>query len=448
MRTYSTESAYRLIIETIQTFPSGEFVTLRELELALDNRHGYTNSNRISLTLRVLIAANILEGVFRGRKLNAVKFLGLGAGSTSTNSNEELVAKLRKELAMALTLAEEAIEHSNQQSNEAKVLEVHTYKTAKTKKPKVMRDCFHQEFQTIVDLAEERENIFIYGPTGCGKSYIAKQLADAIGLRFAFVSCTTGMSEGQIGVRLTPSIPDTTVMLMVYNELLKKKVDKVAAATMAAATASGFSPLVSEFVECYENGGVFLIDEIDAADPNVLLLINTALSNGKLAIPNRPDKPYAVRHPDFVCIASANTVGTGASRMYSGRNALDAATLDRFAIGKVFMDYDPEVEKQLCPDDELFGRCLAIRKAINDHRLERAMSSRFMEKAYKMKTNKGWDHAKIDKAFFQGWREDEKGKVQTALRQHEAKANIGIAPTMDATAKMDKFRAALEKLAN
>ena len=72
----------------------------------------------------------------------------------------------------------------------------------------------------------------------------------------------------------------------------------------------------SQFVEFYEEGGVFLLDEIDAADANVFLVLNQALANGHLPVPNRIGSPQAMRHQDFVLIAAANTFGNGANRMY------------------------------------------------------------------------------------------------------------------------------------
>lgn len=245
-------------------------------------------------------------------------------------------------------------------------------------------DTYHAVFEDLLTLGKAREEIFLYGPTGCGKSYVCEQLSRALGLPFAFVNCTAGMSEGVIGGMLLP-----------------------------VGEAGKFEYLISEFIKCYENGGVFLLDEIDAADDNVLLFINNALANGRCAISKRPDKPYAERHPNFVCVAAANTFGTGADRMYSGRNKLDMATLDRFGIGKLVMGYDTRVEQVLCPDDELRMRLTNYRKGIDAHRLERVMSTRFMMKAYKMSSEYGWDQEKIDDRFFAGWREDEINKVKS-----------------------------------
>src|SRR5262245_10368722 len=143
-------------------------------------------------------------------------------------------------------------------------------------------------------LARARRPVLLVGPAGSGKTHLAEQVAKALGLPFAFIACSAGMSEGQLLGRLVPT-----------------------------GEAGKFEYLISEFVRCYENGGVFLFDEIDAADSNTLLVLNSALANGRMALPNRPEKPFADRHPDFVCFAAANTFGTGADRMYVGRNQLD-----------------------------------------------------------------------------------------------------------------------------
>jgi hypothetical protein len=101
----------------------------------------------------------------------------------------------------------------------------------------------------------------------------------------------------------------------------------------------------SQFREAYENGGVFLIDEIDAGNPNIVACLNGALSNHVCSFPDGMVR----KHDDFVLVAAANTFGTGASREYVGRNSLDAATLDRFAF--VEMAYDEGLEYSMVGDN-------------------------------------------------------------------------------------------------
>ncbi len=156
---------------------------------------------------------------------------------------------------------------------------------------------------------------------------------------------------------------------------------------------------------------MFLCDEVDAADPNVLLSINAAISNGILALPNRVEKPVAKMHKDFVYMAAGNTFGHGADRLYVGRNELDAATLDRFKAGTVPMDYDERLDALVCPDDEVRNYLLRIRKASSKAGLRRLVSTRFLKSCYKMVNAGLWDLERVKKALFADWTEDEKRKV-------------------------------------
>lgn len=247
---------------------------------------------------------------------------------------------------------------------------------------RVIKGHVHEAFDEVLALASMRKTIFLPGPAGCGKTHLAGQIAEALGLQFGFISCSERMSEGQITGRLVP-VGDN----------------------------GSFQYVGTRFVDCFENGGVFLADEVDAADPNVLLVINAALANGILALPNRPEKPVAERHPDFVYIAAGNTFGHGADRMYVGRNELDEATLDRFKVGTVPMDYDKELDRILCPDDELRGYLHGVRDRVSRAGLRRLVSSRFMKDAHDMKAAGLWDMARVKVALFAGWSEDEKSQV-------------------------------------
>jgi MoxR-like ATPase len=239
-----------------------------------------------------------------------------------------------------------------------------------------------RKFERILRLAKARRNILLVGPAGSGKTYAAELVAEALGLEFSFISCSAGMSEGHLMGRLLP-----------------------------IGEGGKFVYVRSDFVKAYEEGGVFLLDEMDAADSNTMLIINTALANGKMAIPNRPEAPVAKKHPDFVCLAAANTFGTGADRQYVGRNQLDESTLDRFRIGQVIMEYDEELEAVLCQDSDLRARLQGYRRNVSAARLRRIISTRFLRDAFVMK-KAGDTDAEIDEALFGGWSADEIKKVQ------------------------------------
>lgn len=215
--------------------------------------------------------------------------------------------------------------------------------------PREIDGVTHPIFERVLQLAQAHKHIFLPGPSGCGKSHLARQVAEALGLRFGHISCSADMSESQLLGRMVPHAEN-----------------------------GQFEFLGTEFLRCYEEGGVFLFDEIDAADSNVLLVINSALANGRLSVPSRHGNPVAKRHPDFVCIAAANTWGRGADQQYVGRSELDEATLDRFRIGCTPMDYSEELERQLCPDWDLYSRLRTYRERVQESRLERIVSTRFI----------------------------------------------------------------------
>ena len=95
------------------------------------------------------------------------------------------------------------------------------------------------------------------------------------------------------------------------------------------------------FRKAFETGGVFLLDEVDAGNPNVLLAINTGISNGFIDFPDE----QLTAHKDFRLIATANTFGNGANGNYVGRNKLDKATVNRFV--PLVWELDEDIEEVL-----------------------------------------------------------------------------------------------------
>jgi hypothetical protein len=169
---------------------------------------------------------------------------------------------------------------------------------------------FHKLCGYVLKLANARQPIMLVGPAGSGKSHIARQIAEILGLPYGETPMSPGATRGDMLGRWT--IKDF---------------------------------ISSEFVRIYSGGGVFNFEEIDSADPSMLIVLNNALAADRLY--NSSDGKMYEKHPDFIPVSTANTFGTGATREYSARERLDGATLDRWRMGRVFVPIDERVEEDL-----------------------------------------------------------------------------------------------------
>lgn len=249
------------------------------------------------------------------------------------------------------------------------------------KPPKKMKDTLPEEFERMLELASQRIPIMLVGPAGCGKTFLAGKLAEALELDFSDQSCSEGMSES------------------IFNGWL-----------LPIGKAGEFQHVPSPWLQRYETGGVMLLDEIDAGDANLFTYINKAIANDSYTVPQRYRKPRVQKSGDFVLIAAANTFGHGADAMYCGRNQLDAATLDRFKVGLICLDYSEKVERSLAPE-ALCQWAWNIRKKIREHKLRRVMSTRTIEQLAKMEKAYNWAKKDWEEAYFAGWPDSERRLV-------------------------------------
>ena len=223
-------------------------------------------------------------------------------------------------------------------------------KKMKTKKG----EHYHEQFENILKYSALDKNVMLVGDSGTGKSHVCQQVAESLNLPYGQVSCSVGMSESALSGLMT---------------------------------ANG-DYLETRFLNIFENGGVFLIDEYDGADGNVLLNINTALANGVYPLPKRIKKPLAKRHANCIIICAGNTWGNGqGSRKFSGRGAIDGATLDRFT--KIEYGYDRILEADLVgKDNQQVAKFLwNLRENVADKNLTRIVSTRAFIKANRHLTN-------------------------------------------------------------
>lgn len=251
----------------------------------------------------------------------------------------------------------------------------------------------HPELGNMLVSAKLGHNILMVGPAGCGKSTLAEQVAEALGLRYGFLSLTSGASEAWILGRWTAK-----------GEFVQ-----------------------AQFFDFYRNGGTFCFEEIGACDPNITMLLNVALEQGYMYNPMTGEKVF--RHKDFVCLACDNTFLKGGNAQYTARMRQDAAFIRRFDCAVYALDYLPEVEKQVCPDTGLRKKLQKARKFIAEKGALEIISTGTMKKAYELKTQ-GVAELEIMKRITCSWAKELAD--QSGLLKEDA-------PTEDAPSENEPF---------
>ena len=195
----------------------------------------------------------------------------------------------------------------------------------KTGDPIELDGIFHNQFPKLLMAVQSGQHTFLPGPPGTGKSHAAEQVATALGYRFASIS-------------LGPTTPESRLWggMGAHGKFFEPP----------------FVTLARHAQEVGSDGGsVYCLDEMDNGHPGILATLNSAMANGWFTAPNG-DVITVGRN--FVVVGAANTYGTGPTAEFSGRNRLDAATLDRFVY--LPWDTDTAMENILCrailPADE------------------------------------------------------------------------------------------------
>lgn len=153
-----------------------------------------------------------------------------------------------------------------------------------------------------------RYMVWLYGPAGTGKSYMAHQIAEALDVGFHLLT-------------LAPMSPPSDV--------------------------KGFVDANGNFIptpvyRAVTEGGILCIEEADNGNDGVLTSLNAALANG---VATFAGGRQVETHKDFMVVCCANTVGEGGDAAYQ-RRKLDKAFLDRFQF--VHVPYDKDLETALC----------------------------------------------------------------------------------------------------
>lgn len=237
-----------------------------------------------------------------------------------------------------------------------------------------MQGPLHYAFEDVYRSVSLAHPVMLVGPAGCGKTTIGRQVATAMNLPFYITSTITepheltGYRDGYGQYHTTP------------------------------------------FRQAFEHGGVWVADEIDAWDASALLAANAALANGFAYFSDGNN--VVMRNSNFRMVGTANTYGSGADRLYVGRNELDAASVDRFAV--IDVDYDHTLEQGYARGNtQWLNHVWNVRKAVTEKKIRHVVSSRaIIMGALALEAGATWE--KVEKIYlFKGMSEADRKKVQS-----------------------------------
>ena len=181
----------------------------------------------------------------------------------------------------------------------------------------------HNKYAAVEMLVNANMPVLLTGERGSGKTTLAKSVAEGLSLKFYSMSMTRQTTLSHIQG------------FMNVNGIY----------------------IPSQMRLAIEGGGLMLLDELDASDPNVILSLNT-IENGYVSF---PDGIVDV-HPDFRLMATSNPQDN--HKDYNGRVKLDASTMDRF--DKVKLEKDDLLEQSLV-DFHTYSHMELIRKCLREN---------------------------------------------------------------------------------
>ena len=167
----------------------------------------------------------------------------------------------------------------------------------------------HQTRDEVLELVQLGLNVYLKGAAGSGKTHVAQQIADIMGL-----SLIPMQFDG-----FTAPI------------LIKGYMD-----------AQGKFSTTPVYEWLKSDGGILFVDEFDRGREDTLVCFNSLLANKYQMFANGEVLHMTDKH---IIIAAGNTAMKGSDGVYTSARKQDASVLDRFVV--IEWDYDVKLERAL-----------------------------------------------------------------------------------------------------
>lgn len=165
----------------------------------------------------------------------------------------------------------------------------------------------HKLYPLLFHYVGMRQHVYLWGAPGAGKSHVARQIANELGLEFSYIS-------------VNPQSPASLLLGYMDAHGIYRE---------------------SELFRRWRDGGVFLFDEQDNCSSSLLTVLNGMLASDLANFPCG----MVPKHQDFIFVGTGNTSGRGGDWQFPERRKIDEASIDRLAF--IRWDYDNDLELAL-----------------------------------------------------------------------------------------------------
>ena len=180
----------------------------------------------------------------------------------------------------------------------------------------VLQEAFDFNVANYNNKNTELHNPLLIGETGSGKTHFARYLAYKLKLPYKRVNLNGATTPEDLVGQFIPNGTERT-----------------------------FKWVDGWLTRFMRNGGIFVLDEINMAQADILAILNSALDRERTLILTQKDGEVIKAHPKFFCIATMNL-------NYEGTKPLNEALKDRFNPTLEF-DYDRKIESKLVSNHKI-----------------------------------------------------------------------------------------------